>query len=185
MSIQVMRTQTIGRFIICSLLFTALAVAQGAPASDSGLRTADPGQVHEAPPSQPPDERYKADILVILAQPDDETAVGAYLARAIFDEHRRVAVVFGTRGDAGGNAMGYEQAGSLGPVREIEARRALAWFGVMNVWFLGAPDTPGQDVLRSLETWNHGATLWMGMDEASTPGVARRAELSLLRSTGQ
>jgi hypothetical protein len=29
----------------------------------------------------------------------------------------------------------------------------------MNVWFLGGPDTPGQDVLRSLETWNHGAAL--------------------------
>ena len=29
----------------------------------------------------------------------------------------------------------------------------------MNVWFLGCPDTPGQDVLRSLETWNHGTAL--------------------------
>jgi len=30
---------------------------------------------------------------------------------------------------------------------------------VLNVWFIGAPDTPGQDVLRSLETWHHGNAL--------------------------
>ena len=34
----------------------------------------------------------------------DETEIGAYLARAIFDEKKRVAVVFGNRGDNGGNA---------------------------------------------------------------------------------
>ncbi len=103
-----------------------------------------------------PDERYKADLLVVVAHPDDETEVGAYMARAIFDEGKRVAVVFGNRGNEGGNAEGQEQAQSLGAIREIEARRALEHFGVMNVWFLNGTDTPGQDVLRSLETCNHG-----------------------------
>ena len=112
-----------------------------------------------APAQIPPDERYKADILLIVAHPDDETAVSAYLARALFDEHRRISVIFGTRGDGGGNAEGNEQAASLGAVREIEGRRALGSWGIANVWFLNGPDTPGQDVLRSLETWNHGATL--------------------------
>jgi LmbE family N-acetylglucosaminyl deacetylase len=107
----------------------------------------------------PPDERFKADILVIVAHPDDETEITGFLARAIFDEHKRVAVIFGTHGDGGGNAAGQEQAAALGAVRGIEARRALAVLGVTNVWFLGGPDTPGQDVLRSLETWNHGASL--------------------------
>src|SRR5579864_7244992 len=107
----------------------------------------------------PPDDRFKADILVVVAHPDDETEVSAYLAKAIYDEHRRVAVIFGTRGDGGGNAMGYEQAASLGAEREIEARRACAYLGIMNVWFLDGPDTPAQDVLYSLETWNHGAAL--------------------------
>ncbi len=106
-----------------------------------------------------PDERYKADLLVVVAHPDDETEIGAYMARAIFDEKKRIAVVFGTRGNEGGNAEGQEQAAALGTVREIEARRALEHFGVMNVWFLNGPDTPGQDVLRSLETWNHGDSL--------------------------
>ena len=116
-------------------------------------------ELPKAPPALHPDNRFKADILVVVAHPDDETEIGGYLAKAIYDEHRRVAVIFGTRGDGGGNAMGNEQAAALGAEREIEARRALASFGVMNVWFLGGPDTPGQDVLRSLETWNHGAAL--------------------------
>ncbi len=106
-----------------------------------------------------PDARFKADLLVVVAHPDDETEIGAYLARAIFDEHKRVAVVFGTRGNQGGDSMGLAQSASLGLIREIEARQAMAYFGVMNVWFLNGTDTPGQNVLGSLETWNHGDAL--------------------------
>ncbi|HEY6991049.1 MAG TPA: PIG-L family deacetylase [Bryobacteraceae bacterium] len=106
-----------------------------------------------------PDERFKADLLVVVAHPDDETAIGAYLARVIFDEKKRVAVVFGTRGNSGGNAEGQEQAASLAAIREIEAREALAHFGVLHVWFLNGLDTPSQNVLQSLETWNHGDAL--------------------------
>jgi LmbE family N-acetylglucosaminyl deacetylase len=121
-----------------------------------GLVLAAQSQVSTAPQ---PDDRFKADILVIVAHPDDETEVTGYLARAIFDEHKRVALIFGTRGNSGGNAAGAEQAGALGAEREIEGRRAAAEFGITNVWFLNGPDTPGQDVLRSLETWNHGTSL--------------------------
>lgn len=116
-------------------------------------------QPQKAPASLEPDARYKADILVVVAHPDDETEIGSYLARAALDEHKQVAVLYGTRGNAGGNAMGYEQAAALGAEREIEARKAVASLGITNVWFIGAPDTPGQNVLRSLETWNHGAAL--------------------------
>ncbi|MEN3333719.1 MAG: hypothetical protein V7641_3084 [Blastocatellia bacterium] len=116
-------------------------------------------QEMKAPPRIAPDERYKADILLIVAHPDDETMITGYLARAIYDQHKRVAVIYGTRGDGGGNTVGEEQAASLGAVREIEARRACASMGILNVWFLNGPDTPGQDVLRSLETWHHGAAL--------------------------
>ncbi|HKS96817.1 MAG TPA: PIG-L family deacetylase [Terriglobia bacterium] len=138
------------RSMLGALLFlTTCGVGFGAP--QSSLR--------EAPPSPGPDDRYKADILVVVAHPDDETEITAYLAKEIFDEHKRVAVIYGTRGNGGGNAMGYEQAAALGAEREIEARRACAYLGIMNVWFLDGPDTPGQDVLRSLETWNHGAAL--------------------------
>ena len=104
-------------------------------------------QFQQAPLSPPPDDRYKADILVIVAHPDDETEMTGYLARAIFDQHRRVAVLYGTRGTSGGNVVANEQAASLGAVRDIEARRGLATYGVMNVWFIGGPDTPSQNVL--------------------------------------
>lgn len=106
-----------------------------------------------------PDARFRADLLVVVAHPDDETEIGAYLARAIFDEKKRVAVVFGTRGNQGGDSMSAAQSMALGEIREIEARRALAYFGVTNVWFLNGLDTPGQNVLGSLETWNHGDAL--------------------------
>jgi LmbE family N-acetylglucosaminyl deacetylase len=106
-----------------------------------------------------PDDRFKADILLVVAHPDDEGMAIGYLAKAVLDQHKRVAVVYGTRGDGGGNAIGFEQAAALGAEREMEARRAMAAVGIVNVWFIGAPDTPGQDVLRSLETWNHGSTL--------------------------
>ncbi|HSU61216.1 MAG TPA: PIG-L family deacetylase [Bryobacteraceae bacterium] len=126
---------------LLSLLFCSLL-----PAADS-------------PPNPKPDARFKADLLVVVAHPDDETEIGAYLARDVFDEKKRVAVVFGTRGNSGGNAEGQEQAAALGVIREIEAREALAHFGVMHVWFLNGLDTPSQNVLNSLETWNHGDSL--------------------------
>src|ERR1700716_3032959 len=104
------------------------------------------------------DERYKADILLVVAHPDDEGAATAYLARAI-DEGKRVAVVYGTRGSSGANEVGGEQAGALGAIREIEARRALSQLGIAEVWFLDGKDTASQNVLQSLSNWNHGETL--------------------------
>jgi LmbE family N-acetylglucosaminyl deacetylase len=121
------------------------------------------GEFKEAPPNLPPDERFKADILVIVAHPDDETEITGYLARASFDQHKRIAAIFGTSGNGGGDAVSNAQSAALGDIRATEAREALAFFGVLHVWFLGGPDTPGQDVLRSLETWNHGNALWQAV----------------------
>lgn len=111
------------------------------------------------PPYPKPDNRYKTDILLVVPHPDDETAVGAYLARAIFDEEKKVSIIYCNRGDGGGNTVGVEQSLSLGAVREIEARTAVAEFGITNVWFLDGRDTPGQDVFRSLQNMKHGASL--------------------------
>ena len=117
------------------------------------------GQLPEAPPSPGPDARYKADIMVMVAHPDDESLIASFLAREAIDGHKRIAVTFGTCGNSGGNTVGYEQAASLCAVRQIEARRALASLGITNVWFLGGVDTASQSPLISLETWNHGAAL--------------------------
>jgi LmbE family N-acetylglucosaminyl deacetylase len=130
------------------------------PAQVAAAQAAGGGEIKQAPPYLPPDERFKTDILVIVAHPDDETEVTGYLARAIFDQHKRVAAIFGTPGNGGGDATSNAQAAALGDIRSTEAREALAFFGVLHVWFLGGSDTPGQDVLRSLETWNHGRALW-------------------------
>ncbi|MHB1936094.1 MAG: PIG-L family deacetylase [Acidobacteriaceae bacterium] len=116
-----------------------------------------PAQVQPSIPA--PDSRYKADILVIIAHPDDDTAVSTYLAEAVFDEGKRVAVIFTTRGNSGPNAVGMEQSKALADVREMEARRSLAARGITNVWFLRGQDTPTQDVLHSLETVGHGTAL--------------------------
>jgi LmbE family N-acetylglucosaminyl deacetylase len=106
-----------------------------------------------------PTPRFKTDILLLVAHPDDDTAVSSYLARAIFDQNQRVAVVYCTRGDAGGNAAGREHAKALGAIREMEGRRALATLGITNVWFLDGRDTPSQNVLASLGNWPHGRVL--------------------------
>ena len=105
-----------------------------------------------------PDERYKVDLLLVVAHPDDEGAATPYLARAL-DEHKRIAVVFGTRGSSGANEAGGEQAAALGAIREIEARNALTTLGLTNVWFLGGKDTASQNVLQSLANWDHGGSL--------------------------
>src|SRR5271169_5445195 len=112
----------------------------------------------ESKPLPVADERYKTDILLVVAHPDDEGAATPYLARAL-DEHKRVAVVFGTRGSSGANEAGAEQAAALGAVREIEARNALTTLGITNVWFLGGKDTASQNVLQSLANWDHGESL--------------------------
>src|ERR1700730_588680 len=105
------------------------------------------------------DERYKADILLVVAHPDDEGAATPYLARAIYDEHKRVAVVFTTRGGSGGNDYSREHGPALADIREQEARQACAALGIVNVWFLDGKDTASQNVLNSLANWGHGANL--------------------------
>ncbi len=112
-----------------------------------------------APPLLQPDARYKADLLIVVAHPDDDVVVGGYLARLSLDEHKRIAVVYCTTGDGGGNAVGYEAGAALGQMRILEARRALGAWGIENVWFLTGHDTPGQNVLWSLDNWNHGRAL--------------------------
>jgi len=105
------------------------------------------------------DDRFKADILVVVAHPDDEGAVTPYLARAIYDLHKRVAVVFGTHGSSGANNYGREHAAGLGDIREMEARESCARMGIKNVWFLDGKDTASQNVLNSLANWGHGPNL--------------------------
>jgi LmbE family N-acetylglucosaminyl deacetylase len=115
-------------------------------------------QVLKPTPPLPPDSRLKADILLIVAHPDDETGASAYLAK-LLDQHKRIEVVYLTHGEAGHNNMGPERGPSLGAVRETEVRHGLATLGIDNVWFLDGRDTPSQNVLQSLANWHNGEAL--------------------------
>ncbi|HKD78164.1 MAG TPA: PIG-L family deacetylase [Candidatus Angelobacter sp.] len=110
------------------------------------------------PPLLQPDERLKVDLLLVVAHPDDETGAVPYLLQLI-DQHKRVAVVYTTHGEAGHNNMGPERARSLGAVREMELRHALESVGINNIWFMSGKDTPTQNVLESLANWGNGQVL--------------------------
>lgn len=131
------------RYSLCILaLFAATLVAQTPKSS----------------PATEPDDRFKADVLLVVAHPDDETGVSAYLAQ-LLDQHKRVAAVYLTHGEAGHNNMGPERAAALGAVREMELRHAMTKLGIDNVWFLDGRDTPTQNVLESLANWHNGTAL--------------------------
>ena len=106
-----------------------------------------------------PDSRYKVDILEVMGHPDDDVMVTSYVAKLIEQQHKRVAVIYTTRGNSGGNAFGTEQSRALADIREMEARHSLASYGITTAWFLAGSDTPGADVLKSLEVWGHGKAL--------------------------
>jgi len=105
-----------------------------------------------------PDERYKANLLVVVAHPDDEIMAAAFIAREV-DQGKRVAIVWTTLGDGGTNELGPEQARAMGDIREVEAMRGAASLGITNMWNLGGPDTPSQNPLVSLETCDHARCL--------------------------
>lgn len=137
------------------LIFAAAVAASACNVLHAQSATLDPYSAND----RAPDARLKVDILVVVAHPDDETLASAYLAREINDEHKRVAMVYGTRGDAGNNDVGPEQALAMGQIREFEARQVGSSLGASSVWFLTGRDTVSQNVLNSLEHWGHGACL--------------------------
>src|SRR3954469_24784261 len=118
-----------------------------------------PSRAQQAEPNPQPDARYKVDILIVVGHPDDDVEVAAYVAKLIEEQHKTAAVVYGTRGNSGGNAAGPEQSKAMWDIREMEARHSLASYGIAHAWFMHGTDTPGGDVLHSLETWGHGQSL--------------------------
>ena len=146
----------LGTVLAAAALFAFLFSGAHAQSTQPAQLTAN---VVIAPQLPKADDRYKADVLLIVAHPDDDTGILNYITRASLDEHKRIAVIFSTRGNAGGNAAGMEQSKAMADEREMEARRSLAASGIENVWFLHGLDTATQDVLHSLETLGHGEAL--------------------------
>jgi LmbE family N-acetylglucosaminyl deacetylase len=133
-------------FLKTTVLLAVLAVS-------GTLRAQGPEKLNGA------DSRFKADILVVVAHPDDEGFFTPYLARAIDDLHKQVAVIYSTRGGSGGNRYMRERGPAMANEREIEAREACAKLGISNVWFLDGKDTASQNLMDSLANWGHGANL--------------------------
>lgn len=148
-----MQSATYSRFRLILAYFSVLILC-GMFAQPSSK----PESLPFASSNLPPDARYKTDILLVVAHPDDDLMVDAYLAKVI-DEDKRVSVLYMTRGRAGQNFVGNEQGLALADEREMEARNSLAFLGIVNVWFLNGPDVPGPDVLHSLEAWGDGTKL--------------------------
>jgi LmbE family N-acetylglucosaminyl deacetylase len=101
----------------------------------------------------------KTDLLVVTAHPDDESMMGATMARYA-DAGKVVALVACTRGEGGGNGTGRESGVALGVVREAELRQCLALLGVRHLYFLHQPDWAyTESVQATLEKWGHDESL--------------------------
>jgi LmbE family N-acetylglucosaminyl deacetylase len=110
----------------------------------------------EATPNQ---ELMKTDLLVVTAHPDDETMMGATMARYA-DAGKVVSLVVCTHGEGGGDGTGKESAGALGVVREAELRQCLALLGVRHLYFLNQPDWAyTESVQATLQKWGHDESL--------------------------
>jgi LmbE family N-acetylglucosaminyl deacetylase len=104
-------------------------------------------------------QMLKTDLLVVTAHPDDETMMGATMARYA-DEGKVLAVAVCTRGEGGGNGTGRESGVSLGVVREAELRRCLGLLGVCHLHFLDQPDWGyTESVQATLKKWGREESL--------------------------
>ena len=130
------------------MALAVLAIALGVPTVAQQPSTPTPAKA---------DQTLHADVLLIVAHPDDELGGAALLAHAA--DQGGAAAVYCTSGTAGRNWVGPEQGPSLGRIREIEARMAEHTIGVDQVWFLEQPDTPSQNVMLSLGNWDHARTV--------------------------
>src|SRR5437588_5326553 len=104
-------------------------------------------------------QMLKTGLLVVTAHPDDESMMGATMARYA-DEGKVVALVTCTHGEGGGNGTGREGGPALGIVREAELRKCLGILGVRHLYFLNQPDWAyTESVQATLAKWGHEETL--------------------------
>ncbi len=119
----------------------------------ASLRGADP-----APPQGA--ALLKTDVLGVFAHPDDETGIAPLVADLALRQGRRVAHVYCTRGEGGGNMVGTQYGPSLGVLREAELRNCLQVLGVRFTYFLDREDFAYTESLAvTLEKWGHDDSL--------------------------
>jgi LmbE family N-acetylglucosaminyl deacetylase len=104
-------------------------------------------------------ERIQADLLVILAHPDDEGVVAPLLAREAAERKKRVAVVYLTDGRNGTNRAGDLRGRPFGIVRLAEVHWTLDRLGVSIFHCLELPDGQGRgDPAQVLRAWGRERT---------------------------
>lgn len=102
----------------------------------------------------------KTEVLGVFAHPDDETGVAPLMADLAWRQGRRIAHVYCTRGEGGGNMVGTHFGPSLGVLREAELRDCLRELGVRFAYFLDREDfayTESRSI--TLEKWGHEESL--------------------------
>ncbi len=98
----------------------------------------------------------KTDILCVLAHPDDETGMAATLAHYAHGQDKRIANVYCTRGEGGGNMVGTHWGPALGILRESELAECLQTLGVRHTYFLEQLDWAyTESVAMTLKMWDH------------------------------
>ncbi|WP_405161381.1 PIG-L family deacetylase [Nocardia sp. NBC_01499] len=80
------------------------------------------------------------DVLFIGAHPDDESSNLSTFGQWHEDLGWSTGVVTVTRGEGGGNAVGLQEGPELGLIRETEERKATAFAGIENIYYLDKPD---------------------------------------------
>lgn len=87
-----------------------------------------------------PEGTVDLDILFIGAHPDDEaSSLGAY-GQWVEALDLKAGIVTVTRGEGGGNAIGFEDGPDLGLLREAEERSAVGYAGIEHVFNLDGLD---------------------------------------------
>ena len=100
----------------------------------------------------------KTDILAVLAHPDDELTMAATVARYALVGKKRIAHVYCTRGEGGGNMVGTQWGPALGILRERELRDCLDILGVQACYFLDQVDWAyTESATMTLEKWDYEA----------------------------
>lgn len=105
-------------------------------------------------------DRIKADLMVILAHPDDEGVVAPLLARYALEEKRRIVSLYLTAGQFGTNRVGEIRGPAFGYLRLAELHWTLDRLGVAISYSLDRTDQAlTEDPAEVLDSWDRERTL--------------------------
>jgi len=117
----------------------------------------------EAVPDRPPllvPDRIKAEVVAVLAHPDDEGVIAPLLARSALVEHERVVALYLTAGELGTDRVSSIRGASFGYMRLTELHWTLDRLGVAMFHDLGRADlSPPDDPAALLARWDRDRTV--------------------------